>query len=41
MCTQRVGYNEVIYREIMYRKSLQIVQSVYYVSKGQTVHNSK
>ena len=33
--------NEVIvYRGIMYRKSLQILQSVYYVSKGQTIHHS-
>ena len=33
--------NEVIvYRGIMYRKSLQIVHSVYYVNKGQTIHHS-
>ena len=33
--------NEVIvYRGIMYRKSIQIVQSVCYISKGQTIHHS-
>ena len=38
---QRGAVNEVIvYRGIMYRKSLQIVQSVYYVCKGQTIHHS-
>ena len=38
---KKVPLNEVIvYRGIMYRKSLQIVQSVYYVSKGQTIHHS-
>ena len=33
------NFNElIVYREIMHRKSVQIVQSLYYVSNGLTIH---